>query len=208
MKLKVICAAVLALVTFLSVNAKENIKGKTEFEMELKRKVANVHTITSDFVQKQYISILAKPVEKKGSFYYKDPDQILLKFHDGDYISMTASLFRMKNAGKVTKIKVGSNPMLHELRSILSACMKGDVLDITNKFSYTLAEKGATYTVVMKPRKKGRMKLKQILLEFDKKDMCLSKMIITQPNEDYILYEFFNKKINATVDSRMFNVEK
>ena len=106
----------------------------------------------------------------------------------------------MKNGNKVNEMKVDSNPMLRELKKILSACMTGDVINTAKDFQHELKQGEANYTVVLNPKKKrAASKIKEIMLVFDKKDMYLSKMKMTQPNGDYTLYEFFEKKLNSQI---------
>ena len=185
---------------FLSANAQENSLNDNKFINELENKTSTIQTITCKFTQTQSLSVLSNKVVKSGMFYYKRPEQILLMFDNGDYIKMTSENFQMKNGNKVNEMKVDSNPMLRELKKILSACMTGDVINTTKDFQHELKQGEANYTVVLNPKKKrAASKIKEIMLVFDKKDMCLSKMKMTQPNGDYTLYEFFEKKLNSQI---------
>lgn len=39
------------------------------------------------------------------------------------------------------------------------------------------------------------------MLEFDRRNMCLNKMKMTQPNGDYTLYEFLIKNLTNKLNS-------
>lgn len=199
MKYRLLCI-LMCFGIFLSANAQENSINDNKFINELENKTSTIQTITCKFTQTQSLSVLSNKVVKSGMFYYKRPEQILLMFDNGDYIKMTSENFQMKNGNKVNEMKVDSNPMLRELKKILSACMTGDVINTTKDFQHELKQGEANYTVVLKPKKKrAASKIKEIMLVFDKKDMCLSKMKMTQPNGDYTLYEFFEKKLNSQI---------
>lgn len=199
MKYRLLCI-LMCFGIFLSANAQENSLNDNKFINELENKTSTIQTITCKFTQTQSLSVLSNKVVKSGMFYYKRPEQILLMFDNGDYIKMTSENFQMKNGNKVNEMKVDSNPMLRELKKILSACMTGDVINTTKDFQHELKQGEANYTVVLNPKKKrAASKIKEIMLVFDKKDMCLSKMKMTQPNGDYTLYEFFEKKLNSQI---------
>lgn len=199
MKYRLLCI-LMCFGIFLSANAQENSLNDNKFINELENKTSTIQTITCKFTQTQSLSVLSNKVVKSGMFYYKRPEQILLMFDNGDYIKMTSENFQMKNGNKVNEMKVDSNPMLRELKKILSACMTGDVINTTKDFQHELKQGEANYTVVLNPKKKrAASKIREIMLVFDKKDMCLSKMKMTQPNGDYTLYEFFEKKLNSQI---------
>ena len=199
MKYRLLCI-LMCFGIFLSANAQENSLNDNKFINELENKTSTIQTITCKFTQTQSLSVLSNKVVKSGMFYYKRPEQILLMFDNGDYIKMTSENFQMKNGNKVNEMKVDSNPMLRELKKILSACMTGDVINTAKDFQHELKQGEANYTVVLNPKKKrAASKIKEIMLVFDKKDMYLSKMKMTQPNGDYTLYEFFEKKLNSQI---------
>ena len=186
---------------FLSLNAQEHADPVKDFLNELESKTSTIQTITCKFKQTQSLSVLSEKVTKSGVFYYRRPERILLSFSDGDYIKMTPDIFQMRNGEQVNQIKVASNPMLNELKKILSACMTGQVMKSGEDFEYTLKEEALTYTVKMTPKKRRvSSKIKEITLEFDRKDMCLSKMMMVRPNGDYTLYEFLDKELKTPIN--------
>lgn len=153
MKYRLLCI-LMCFGIFLSANAQENSLNDNKFINELENKTSTIQTITCKFTQTQSLSVLSNKVVKSGMFYYKRPEQILLMFDNGDYIKMTSENFQMKNGNKVNEMKVDSNPMLRELKKILSACMTGDVINTTKDFQHELKQGEANYTVVLNPKKK------------------------------------------------------
>lgn len=177
-----------------------SVSGKaqtSDFERALIDKSAEVQSIKCDFVEVRTMSVLQNPVKKKGKFSYTRPSNLELNFDDGDFIRMTESRFTMRNAGKTTDMKLSSNPMLKELKRILSACMSGDLKQMTKGFAYNIEEEDGSYSVSLTPQRgRGGMKLKSILMVFDKKDMTLSSLKMNEASGDSIEYLFNNKKIN------------
>lgn len=61
----------------------------------------------------------------------------------------------MKNGDKINEMKVDSNPMLRELKNILSACMTGEIMNSTKDFNHVLKKEELKYTIIMTPKKRG-----------------------------------------------------
>ncbi len=180
-----------------------------EFAQELEQKGGGVSSIRCRFSQTRHASFLANDVEQDGVFYLKKPDNIKLEYSDGGYIIMTAEWFEMKNADKVNRTKISANPMLRNLKSILSACMLGDLSVPGKRFEISVAQIPSGWEVTMKPKKGGAIsKVSRILLNFDKGDMSLSLMKIEEKSGDYTSYEFYDKKVNVAVDDSLFAMAK
>lgn len=191
-----------------SANAQQNTF-RQEFECELKSKDADISSIQCDFIQIRELSILSNVVKKEGVFYFQQPGNILLSFHDGDYIKMTTSWFEMKTGQHINKTKVSTNPMLKSLSSILSACIAGDVESMTKGFSSNVEKKENEWYVTMKPKRgKAVSKISQIVLRFDIKDMSLNSLKMVEKSGDYTMYSFLNKKFNVAINNDLFNTSK
>ena len=178
---------------------------KQKFEKQLLEKSTQISTICCDFKQIRTMSVFAEESTKNGKFTYKRPGNILLAFSDGDYIKMTETHFSIKNAGITTEVKVAANPMLKELKRLLSACMTGDITSMSSGFNMSISETSTSYIVDLTPIKgRGAAKMKSVKMYFDKKDMSLSKLILEEPSGDSIRYEFTNKKFNIEVPAETF----
>ena len=179
---------------------------KAEFEKALAEKSVDIKTITCDFTQIRSMAVLAQEVSKEGRFTYMRPENILLAFDDGDYIMLTETDFTMKNAGNVMDVKVNSNPMLKELKKILSACMTGDVKSMASGFNMEVADMQDFYVVTLLPVKgRGAAKMKSVRMNFDRKDMSLTMLMLEEPSGDSIRYDFTDKEFNKEVPAGTFH---
>ncbi len=177
------------------------------FEQELKQKSAGINSIRCLFTQHRVASFLVEEVVKKGTFYFKKPENILLSYDDGDYIIMTKDWFEIKNAGSVHTTKIASNPMLRHLSSILSACMVGDISHLMKNFKVTVESMADEWEVVLIP-KRGRAasKISRIVLDFQKKDMSLNLLKMEEKSGDYTAYKFYDKQFNIAIESSLFKI--
>ena len=178
---------------------------KQEFERLLREKSVQIISIKCDFKQIRTMAVFAEDDIKEGMFTYKRPGNILLHFEDGDYIKMTETDFSIRNVGVTTDVKVSANPMLKELKRLLSACMTGDITAMSSGFNMGISENPDSYIVILTPIKgRGASRMKSVTMYFDKKDMSLSKLILEEPSGDSIGYEFWNKKFNIEVSEETF----
>ncbi|MCM1168335.1 MAG: outer membrane lipoprotein carrier protein LolA [Bacteroides sp.] len=200
-----ICFALLAVMPSLLV-AQEQASAWKTFEEELLRKNSGVKTISCRFEQIREASVLKDVVRKTGTFHYKRPDNIRLAFSDGDDITMNGEYFRITSSGKTSVVKMQSNPMLKEIKRILSACMTADLSALTAGFTPELEEKDAQYELILTPRRNNNMR--SLSLVFSKKDMSLDEMRMTEPSGDYTLYRFSGKRFDVPVADELFKIGK
>lgn len=180
-----------------------------EFSEKLKMASERTNTILCDFDQTKFLSVLSNTSKTRGKFYFKKAQNICLEYSvpQGNVIIMNGTKFKMVANGKTTVVGMKSNPMMRQLGGMLSACMTGN-LSLFGKESVTeYYESSSHYTVVVTPTS-SRVKshMKQIILQFDKKDMTLSMMKMLENDTDYTLYEFKNKKLNTEIDESKFAI--
>ena len=157
MRTKLILMTVMLYATIFAYSQTNEMLNK--FERELKAKNESVSTIKCQFKQIQKISVLADIVQKNGDFYFEKPSNMLLAFKDGDYIKMNTEKFEMKMAGNVSSTKISSNPMLRNLRSILSACVIGDFEQMTKGFKVSIEQTPNEWILTLTPER-GKMAAK------------------------------------------------
>ncbi len=208
MKIKdIMIVASLLLMACMPLQAQESTL--KQFEQELKKGNANVTSIKSSFTQSRQMAVLANEVSKKGQFYFKTPNNMLLSFDDGDYIKMTPSWFEMKTSGKVSATKVDSNPMLRSLNAILSASVLGDFSQISKSFGVKAEPTASEWLVELTPRRgKAVAKVSKIVVRFDRKDMSINLLKIEEKSGDYTQYKFYEKQFNTKIESTLFDISK
>lgn len=183
---------------FVMSNCYANAQNNAEkLSQEMSEKCKNIKTINCKFTQERYTSILTEKNIKKGVFEYEKTDNLKLTFENGDYIRIDKDSFEIKSEESTTKTKVASNPMLKNLSSILTACMIGDLSRINKDFIIKEQEEEKQWRIILQPKRgKAVSRIKEIILDFDRKDMTLSKMRMQEKKGDYTEYIFIDKIIN------------
>lgn len=176
------------------------------FAQELKEKCAGVNSIECRFVQTRSAAALERAVEKEGRYYFLQPYRVLLAFEDGDYIKITSTMFEIRQDGRTSATRVGSNPMLKSLNKMLAACISGDASQLTSGFASEVTADERTFTLRLLPLRGRSHKGAETLLVFDRKDMSLQLLKMEEPSGDYLQYRFFDVKYNADTDPSLFDI--
>lgn len=179
------------------------------FEQELKQKNSGISSISCKFTQTRKVAVLANAVSKKGEFFFMNPGNILLSFHDGDYMKMTPEWFEMKTMKNISVTKVSSNPMLRNLNTILTACVVGNFKHLVKGFAINVEQSPEEWTVVLKPKRgKAASKISRIVISFDRENMSLNLLKMEEKSGDYTEYAFTQKQFNVAVDSNLFIISR
>lgn len=179
------------------------------FGDRLKALSGKIESIESDFTLTRTASFLAEPTVSAGRFYYLRGSGISLEFSEpeGDVITLGEQKFRIVSGGKENVTPVGSNPMLRQLQRMLTACMTGDIAMLEAGSKVTWSEQGESYTVIMEPvDKRAKKYVSRITLVFDRADMSLINLGMTESSGDSSEYRFFNKKFNTEVEASHFDI--
>lgn len=163
-------------------------------------------TITSDFKQTQHLSILGEEIVTDGKFYYKKPEQLAMQYNDpaGDMMLLDGDNFIMVSGGKRRTISAGSNPKMQGMKTILSACMQGNALQMGAE-SITCKETAKYYiiTAVINTDSSGS-DFDKVEASYDKKDLSLSVLKTIESDGSYTMYELSKKEFNNQIDETIF----
>ena len=178
------------------------------FAQELKEKCRDVKSIECKFIQTRSAAVLARDADKNGKYYFLQPYNVLLAFEDGDYIKITSTMFEIKQNGHVNATKASSNPMLKNLNRMLSACISGDASQITSGFKTEVTANKDEFILKLLPlRSRAGKKAPETLLVFDRKDMSLKMMKMTDATGDFLQYRFYDVQYNTDIAPSLFDIK-
>lgn len=192
-----------------SANAQmKEVKNLEAFNNRVTEMATQIKSIESDFKQVKHLDIFNEDVTSKGRFYYIAEDKINLSYtQPTDYkIIINGNRIRIDSDGKTSIVSLKSNKVMNEMRSMLAACMSGNISKITN-YKMTFFEDQSSYLVKIKPTDKS---LEAYISGFDiylaKTDMSVSKLRIYETGNDYTDYIFSNRKFNTLKDDALFKI--
>ncbi|HUH28224.1 outer membrane lipoprotein carrier protein LolA [Gelidibacter sp.] len=179
---------------------------QTEFKTKVQRTAENTETIISDFVQTKHISVLDNAITSEGKLVFKAPD--LVKW---EYIKpyQNTAIFKddqllVNNEGKRQNIDLSSNKMFRSLNSLIVNSIKGDMFDET-QFDLEYFKLDEIYLVKFVPKDK---RLRKFIASFELKFSGITAEVdevkLIEPNADYTVITFQNRKVNTTVSESNF----
>ncbi|MDR0368313.1 MAG: outer membrane lipoprotein carrier protein LolA [Bacteroidales bacterium] len=198
----------LGVFTLCSLVAEKSISragGDTVVE-KIKAANAKYTSISGKFKQTRHVSVLGKDIVSTGMLYYEKPDKLAMHYDDpsGDLMLINGDQFVMINAGKRQEASSKSNAKMRGMKTILSACLQGDINQIGS--SKITAKETSQYHVITVEidAKTNKSNIRSVVLSFDKSNLSLSVLRTEEPNGSYTIYELTNKQFDKKIDASVF----
>ncbi len=187
-----------------------------ETEAEILTKIgengAQIATIESHFAQRKHAKALKNDILSSGRFYYQKSDKVCMVYDTprGDLLLMNGDDFVMIVGGKRSAANAQSNPMLKQMRTLLTACVSGDFERLktgrNTKISVEESEKTYVLTVVFDGSTKKYYA--NIVLTFDKNSLALLVLRMNEANGNFTEYTFDQTTFNQKIDAKIFSINK
>ncbi len=171
---------------------------------------AAIGTIESCFVQRRHVQALKGDVLSNGRFYYQKNDKICMVYDrpQGDLLLMNGDDFVMIADGRRSVVNAQTNPMLKQLRTLLTACVSGDFerLKTGRNTQLVVDETDAHYILTAMFDGSAKKMYASIVLTFDKRQLALVALRMNESNGNFTEYTFESPKFNQPIDERIFDV--
>lgn len=197
--------------TFLSVftgisQTKLTVLEQSEFKANVEKTAQNTKTIVSDFIQTKHIFVLDNVITSEGKLVFKAPNLVkweYLKPYHNSAIFKDDQLF-VTNEGKKQQIDLGANKMFRSLNSLIVNSIKGDMFD-ESQFELTYYKYPNVYLVKFIPKDKRLKKfMASFELKFSNETAEVGEVKLIEPNDDFTIITFQNRKVNTTVSTSDF----
>jgi outer membrane lipoprotein-sorting protein len=179
-----------------------------KFKEELKIESARVTGIESNFTQTKYIGLLSEKIVSSGKFYYNKPDKICMDYTSPMKYLMVINGNKIKigSDGKSNVYDLNANKMMSQMQTLISACMTGNLEDLSSDYELSFKENNTLYWVRVLPPESVKSYLKSIDIYLDKNDLSVHQLKITETSDDYTEYVFTGKKKNPSIPHAKFSI--
>lgn len=186
------------------------MKDVAAFRSGIQKMAAATSSIKADFKQEKYLSILANKIESEGKIQFKKPN--LLKWeYTVPYqysIILNGKQLIINDQGKVNSFDVASSQSFKQINELIINSVQGNVLD-EKQFNIQYLEGKEKFLAKLTPKEEQMKKfLKEIWVYFDKDDFTVSSIKMIEPEDDYTLITFANKKMNENIPNEVFSAKK
>lgn len=177
------------------------------FREKLVAASGSVRTITSDFIQEKNLSILSEKIISKGRFCFSKENNIRWEYTEPYkyLIIISNNQMFMRDEKTRKKLDIQSNPMFQQMNKFISGCIQGDILSNDNDYVTEYFENGRFYFVKLIPKAdKMKKMINEVGIWFDKNDLSVTRLKMTESGNDYTQLEFINKTLNAEISPEKF----
>lgn len=179
-----------------------------KFKNKVTTESKSLQSLSADFVQTKHISFLSKPITSTGKLNLKNDEKLRW-----EYVTPTkyTVVFKDKkllvnNQGKQTTVDLATNKQFEKLSKLISGSINGNMFD-DKEFTIAYLQTDTDYLVKLTPKAKDLAKyIKEIELYFEKNGQLVHQTKMIEPNNDFTLITFSNKKINQPIHDSVFNL--
>lgn len=177
-----------------------------EFKAKVRQTAENTETIVSDFTQTKQIFVLDNVITSEGKLIFKAPNLVRWEYVDP---YQNVAIFKdnqllVNNEGKRQNIDLGSNKMFKSLNSLIVNSIKGDMFDDT-QFELDYSGYEDFYLITFVPRDKRLKKfIASFEMKFSKDTTEVDEVKLIEPNDDYTVITFHDRKVNVPVEDDAF----
>jgi outer membrane lipoprotein-sorting protein len=209
---KYILALIFTVMCFSVLSAQPSgfveIASESIFKAELSSKVSSIHSIVCSFVQNQYLTGLDGKVSSVGKFYYTAPEKICMDYSSPVKYRMTIKGDKIKTIsnGKSSVISLTGNPVMSQIKCLLSACISGNLGLLSSSYKVEYYESSEKYLIRVTPLS-GTVGayIRFIDIFIDSRDMSVFRLVMHGNGTDYTQYDFFDKEFNTAIDESLFS---
>ncbi|MGK7389875.1 MAG: LolA family protein [Candidatus Cyclobacteriaceae bacterium M2_1C_046] len=196
---------------FLSFQTTEfkEMKDISAFKKGLSEIAAATNTINSSFKQDKYLSILSNEIESEGVLKFKKPNLLRWEYQKPfNYgVILNGDQLIISDEGKVNSFDLTSSKAFRQINELIISSVQGDVLD-EETFNISYFEGKDLYLVKLYPKEKQLQGfLQEINVYFDRSDFTVNKIKLIEPEGDYTLISFYNKKFNESIPDTAFTLK-
>jgi len=206
MKIILICISFVTCFLGYSQSNFVAVADKHSIGQKLSKTAQSVNSIQSDFVQEKYMDFLDVTLESKGKYWFKKENSIRWQYTEPyNYIVIISDgKINISDDGKNSEFKVKGNKIFERINYIIVASMKGEILE-SEDFEVAIFENNTYYLVKLKTLNKEIAEvIKEMEMYFEKNTLSISEIKMIEPNKDYILIRYKNKKINEPIPASIF----
>ncbi len=186
------------------------IANMQQFESQLKSSASKLTSIESDFTQVKHLDMFDEDVTSSGKFSYKKENKISLIYSKPISYTIVINNGKLKIVadGKKSIMSLNSNKMMNEMQDMITACMIGDLSNMSNDYILNYQEDNQQYLIKITPKSNSvKEYVSNIEIWLSKTDMSVDQLRMYETETDYTDYKFSNKRYNQLNDASRFAID-
>jgi len=179
------------------------------FNKTLTQVASGTESIRAFFTQHKSIPMLKNKMISKGVFVYRREDKIAFLYSDPvDYhMIINGNKLRVVSQGSDRTMDLKNNPVMREVRGLITASFLGRVSDRGSSYSVEYFSLPGRVIVTVTPFNKQLLTvIKKISITFDSGSAQIDRLHIEEGSGGYTEYIFSNQERNIVLSDEMFRV--
>lgn len=180
--------------------------------LRLEKKVMDVKTLKTDFVQEKSLAALRNKITLTGRIYMKRPNKLVWHVDEPIRYSVliTEELIRQwdEETGRVQQIPLSKNPVIRTVMNQMTVWFNGHYAALLKDYDVSwVQESPVVLAFVPKGSSVVGKVVKEITIEFQQDETYLKSILIQEIGGDSTTITFLNTVLNVPLDSRSFEVK-
>ena len=170
---------------------------------------AGTETIQSNFLQEKHLEFLDETILSRGRFWFRKEDRLRWSYQEPfEYeIIINGGKFLIRDGESVSTYDIDSNEAFRQINEIITGMVQGKVLE-DRQFEISAFENDRSYLVKLQPGDGNiRKVISDMEIYFDKKDLTVSKIVISESEIDFTVITFIDKRFNETIPDSIFSTD-
>lgn len=184
------------------------INETASFKKLITENASETQSLKSDFIQEKHLTMMEEVLISKGRFMFKKENNVRWEYLSPiNYtILISNSQFVINNDGKVSSYNSESNKLFKEINNMILMAIQGNFVNDPN-FTGLFYENELKYLAVLKPQDEILKNiLENIEIYFDKSTLGVAEVKFIEPEEDFTLIKFHNRKQNIKIEDDQFKI--
>lgn len=209
--IKLFLVLVIGLCSLQAIAAGMTTQQKSEAIAKINNAASGLKSMSCNFVQTKYLSLLSDKMVSEGKMYYRQSDKLRW-----EYTSPYSYLFIFNGSkvyvgGKNRKdvIDTNTNKIFKEVARIMMSTVTGKALSNSTDFNVDIETSGNNWTVTLVPKKKDiKQMFTKIVLTFTKSDTMISEINIYEKNGDRTNIKLKDITTNTSLNENLFAIPR
>lgn len=182
---------------------------KNEVIAKINKATSGLKSMSCNFVQTKYMSLLSDKMVSEGSMYFKQPDRLRWEYtkpYKYLFILNGAKVY-VGNKSRKDVIDTRTNKVFKEVARIMMNTVTGKALANTGDFVIDVSGDASSWHVTLVPRKRElKQMFSKVELIFGKSSLMISELNIYEKNKDRTNIKMKNIRTNISVNETLFAI--
>ncbi len=168
------------------------------------------NSLSSDFIQEKYLTMMEEVLISRGQFLFRQENDVRWEYHSPiNYaIVINNNQFMINNDGKISTFDTESNKLFKEINNMILMAIQGNFVNDPG-FQASFFKDKSCYLTILKPQDEILKNiLETIEIYFEKESMAVAKVKFIEPEEDFTLITFTNRKKNTKLEDDQFKISE